>query len=65
MSLCTDDELLAVVLSRLLCASRHVAVGALSPLPASAALLARAQRPDLRVTILGSRRHNPFTEGGR
>lgn len=65
MSACTDDELLAVVLSRLLGASRHVAVGALSPLPACAALLARAQRPDLRVTILGSRRHNPFTEGGR
>jgi glutaconate CoA-transferase subunit B len=44
--------------------ARHVAVGALSPIPAAAALLARA-RHGTRVTLLGSRRHNPFTDGGR
>jgi glutaconate CoA-transferase subunit B len=45
---------------------RHVAVGASSPIPGSAALLARAlSGGTLRVSLLGSRRHNPFTDGGR
>jgi glutaconate CoA-transferase subunit B len=44
---------------------RHVAVGAASPIPGAAALLARAREPGLRVSILGSERHNPFTDGGR
>jgi glutaconate CoA-transferase subunit B len=44
--------------------ARHVAVGALSPIPAAAALLAR-ERHGTRVTLLGSRRHDPFTDGGR
>lgn len=61
----TAAELMAVTMARLLGDSRHVAVGALSPLPATAALLARALNPALRVTILGSRRHNVFTDGGR
>ncbi len=61
----TEEELLAVTMARLLGDSRHVAVGALSPLPATAALLARELAPGLRVTILGSRHHNPFTDGGR
>jgi hypothetical protein len=46
-----------------------VAVGATSPLPAAAALLARARAEAaggrLQTIILGSRRHNPFTDGGR
>jgi glutaconate CoA-transferase, subunit B len=44
----------------------HVAVGAGSPVPGSAALLAclRAQGR-MRVSILGSRTQNPFTDGGR
>jgi glutaconate CoA-transferase subunit B len=61
----TSPELMAATMARLLADSRHVAVGALSPLPATAALLARALDPGLRVTILGSRRHNAFTDGGR
>ncbi len=61
----TEAELMAVTMARLLADSQHVAVGALSPLPATAALLAQALRPELRVTILGSRRHNAFTDGGR
>jgi glutaconate CoA-transferase subunit B len=44
---------------------RHVAVGAASPIPGADALLARARDPGLRVSILGSERHNPFTDGGR
>lgn len=46
-----------------------VAVGATSPLPAAAALLARARAEAaggrLQAIILGSLRHNPFTDGGR
>ncbi len=45
---------------------RHVAVGNASPIPATAALLARARgngRP--YVSLLGSRRHTFFTDGGR
>ncbi|MEZ5843554.1 MAG: CoA-transferase [Hyphomicrobiaceae bacterium] len=44
----------------------HVAVGASSPIPGSAALLARAlSGGKLRVSLLGSREHNPFTDGGK
>ncbi len=47
----------------------HVAVGASSPIPGAAALLARAlaaqhSRPPLRVSILGSRHDQAFTNGG-
>jgi glutaconate CoA-transferase subunit B len=44
----------------------HVAVGASSPIPGSAALLARALSGErLRVSMLGSAAQNPFTDGGR
>jgi glutaconate CoA-transferase subunit B len=65
MSVYTEAELMAATMARLLDDSRHVAVGALSPLPATAALLARTLNPALRVTILGSRKHLAFTDGGR
>ena len=43
-----------------------VAVGASSPIPGAAALLVRATSGGrTRVSLLGSRRHNPFTDGGR
>jgi glutaconate CoA-transferase, subunit B len=60
------EELLADVMSRLVGDARHVAVGAQSPIPAAAALLARVRgggRP--YVSILGSRNHDFFTDGGR
>jgi glutaconate CoA-transferase subunit B len=63
---CRDEELLAGVIRRLIGDARHVAVGASSPIPATAALLARelgGGRPV--VSILGSQRHQFFTEGGR
>ena len=60
------EELLICLLSRLIAGSRHVAVGAASPLPACAAFLAKRQdQPDLRITLLHSRRFNHFTDGGR
>ncbi len=58
-------ELLIAVIARLLAGARHVAVGVSSPIPGSAALLARALSGDaMRVSVLGSRTHNSFTDGG-
>ena len=60
------EELLASVIVGLIGDARHVAVGATSPIPATAALLARELghgRP--YVTVLGSRKHDFFSEGGR
>jgi glutaconate CoA-transferase subunit B len=66
-----DEELLADVICRLIGDVRHVAVGAASPIPATAALLAR-ERANLNnnsgrpyVSLLGSRAHTFFTDGGR
>jgi glutaconate CoA-transferase subunit B len=60
------EELLIDVLAGMLDGLGHVAVGAASPIPGAAALLARARSCGrLRVSILGSERHNPFTDGGR
>jgi glutaconate CoA-transferase, subunit B len=62
----SDEELLADVIVRLIGDARHVAVGNSSPIPATAALTARALgngRP--YVSLLGSRRYNLFTDGGR
>jgi glutaconate CoA-transferase subunit B len=63
---CRPEELLIALLARLIGEVRHVAVGNLSPIPAAGALLARelGARP-MEVTLLGSRRDNHFTDGGR
>jgi glutaconate CoA-transferase subunit B len=61
-----DEELLADVICRLIGDARHVAVGNASPIPATAALLARergAGKP--YVSLLGSRAHTFFTDGAR
>ena len=61
-----DEELLADAIVRLISDARHVAVGNASPIPATAALTARALgngRP--YVSLLGSRKHTFFTDGGR
>jgi glutaconate CoA-transferase subunit B len=61
-----DEELLADTICRLIGDVRHVAVGASSPIPATAALLAREKghgRP--YVSLLGSRAHTFFTDGAR
>lgn len=57
------EAMIAAILRRLE-GCRTVAVGNSSPLPGTAALLARA-RWGTRVLMLGSRRHNSFTDGGR
>ena len=61
-----EEELLASSIAGLIGDARHVAVGASSPIPAAAAMLAR-ERGDGRpyVSLLGSRRQNFFTDGGR
>jgi glutaconate CoA-transferase, subunit B len=61
-----EEELLADVIAGLIGDARHAAIGNASPIPATAALLARERgkgRP--YVSLLGSRRHNFFTDGGR
>ena len=63
---CSDEELLASVIADLIGDVRHVAVGNASPIPAAAALLARERgggKP--YVSLLQSRKHNFFTDGGR
>jgi glutaconate CoA-transferase subunit B len=59
------EELQASVVADLLVGARHVAVGMLSPVPGAGALLA-AHLADgaMRVSILGSRAHNRWTNGG-
>ena len=65
----SDTEGLIFTVSRLLAGVAHVAVGASSPIPGAGALLARALAEEngsapVRLSILGSRRHNAFTNGG-
>jgi glutaconate CoA-transferase, subunit B len=70
-----DEELLAEVICRLIGDARHIAVGAASPIPATAALLARERanlhnsgKPQVSkpyVSLLGSRAHTFFTDGSR
>jgi len=62
---CRPEELLIGVVAELIGRVRHVAVGALSPIPAAAALLGARHHAGTRVSILNSRRHSFFTDGGR
>ena len=60
------EELLADVIARLIADARHAAIGAASPVPAAGVLLARERghgRP--RVSLLGRRQQNFFSDGGR
>lgn len=58
-------NLLVARIASHLAQSKHVAVGASSPIPAAAALLAQARNPNLRVSLLGSEKFSAFTDGGR
>ena len=61
----SGTELLVAVIARLLAGCGHVAVGAASPIPGSAALLARdLSGGEMRVSVLGSLKNNFFTSGG-
>lgn len=65
MSEFTLTELLISTIARLLHGCGHVAVGASSPIPGSGALLARSLSDGaMRVSVLGSRKNNFFTNGG-
>jgi len=60
------EELLACAIARLIGDAAHVAVGAASPIPASACELLRARnggRP--RLSLMHQRKANPYTEGSR
>jgi len=60
------EELLACAIARLIGDAAHVAVGAASPIPASACELLRVQhggRP--RLSLMHQRKANPYTEGSR
>ena len=68
MSPATLRESLIVTIASLLDGVRHVAVGASSPIPAAAAMLLRSRKeaanePPVRLSILGSVKHNLFTNG--
>jgi glutaconate CoA-transferase, subunit B len=61
-------ELLIATIADLLDGVRHVAVGASSPMPAAGAMLLRARnardgKEPIRISVLGSERHNFFTNG--
>jgi glutaconate CoA-transferase subunit B len=59
------EELLACTIARLVAEAGHIAVGAASPIPATAAYLLKARNPRLRISLLHKRGGNPFTEGSR
>ena len=60
------EELLVTAIAPMLEGLAHVAVGAASPIPGAAALLARRRSGGaLRVSMLASRRHTSFTDGSR
>lgn len=65
----SPEELLICAIARLLDpgeGASHVAVGALSPIPGCAALLARELTGGaVRVSIIHGEANNPFTDGGR
>jgi len=60
----TRREAMIAAIAELLRGARTIAVGASSPLPAAAALLAR-EREGARILMLGNRRLDGFTDGGR
>jgi glutaconate CoA-transferase subunit B len=61
----SPTEGLIHAIAGLLAGCRHVAVGAASPIPGAAALYTRIlSRGATHVSVLGSRRHNAFTNGG-
>ena len=60
------EEILINAISKNLDGLRHIAVGASSPIPGAAALLARTRsNGGMRVSILGSEDNNFFSDGGK
>ena len=66
MSTVLLEEILINAISKNLDGLEHIAVGASSPIPGAAALLARARsNGSMRVSILGSEDNNFFSDGGK
>ncbi|MCO4838935.1 MAG: CoA synthetase [Rhodobacteraceae bacterium] len=68
MNAVTPSEVMICAVANLLDGSRHIAVGAASPIPAAGAMLRRAidearGGESVRISILGSVDHNVFTNG--
>ncbi|WP_239451539.1 CoA-transferase [Elioraea rosea] len=66
----TQEERLIAAIADLIAAPhphpvRHAAVGAASPIPAHAVMLARHRGAEIRLSLLQRRVGNPFTEGTR
>jgi glutaconate CoA-transferase subunit B len=60
------EELLACCIARLIGGAGHVAVGAASPIPATAVFLFKfLHKKTLRISLLHKRSGNAFTEGSR
>ena len=59
------EELLACVIARVVGEARHAAIGASSPIPASAMYLLKQRVPALRISLQQKRAANPFSEGSR
>lgn len=59
------EELLICAIARLVGEARHAAIGASSPIPASACFLLREKGLPIRVSLQQKRKGNPFTEGSR
>lgn len=60
----TTEELMSVAIARCLRDGETIAVGSVSPIPASACLLARERHaPGARLILLGSADHFPFDGG--
>ena len=61
----TPEELMAVVMSRQVRDFETIGVGAASPIPASACILAeQLHAPNATIIILGSKEYYPFPAGG-
>ena len=66
MSRARTEEIMITAIARMLSGLSHVAVGAASPIPGSAALLARELSGGaLRVSLLGRNSNPTFTDGAR
>ena len=66
MSTVLLEEILINAISKNLDGLRHIAVGASSPIPGAAALLASTRsNGSMRVSILGSEDNNFFSDGGK
>ena len=66
MAISPTHEIMISAIAELVIDDRHVAVGAASPIPAAGVMLARHLNGGrTRLSLLGSRSQNPFTDGGR